>query len=154
MPSRALSPVVGTALLLVVTLVLAGTLGTVALESTSMRAPSHAAVAVSADADADRLTFVHRSGDSLPVDRLRVVVRVDGTPLAHQPPVPFFAAKGFRSGPTGPFNSATNETWDAGERTSLELAGTNAPLLDPGDSVAVRILLDGRLLVAVTTTAE
>ncbi|WP_327050497.1 type IV pilin [Halomicrococcus gelatinilyticus] len=154
MSSRALSPVVGTALLVVVTVVLAGTLGAVALESTSVRPPSHAAVTVSADADADRLTFVHRAGDSLPVDRLTVVVRVDGTPLAHQPPVPFFAATGFRSGPTGPFNSAANETWDAGERTSVRLAGTNAPLFEPGDSVAVRILLDGRLLVAVRTTAE
>jgi flagellin-like protein len=152
--SRALSPVVGTALLVVVTVVLAGTLGAVALESTPVRPPSHAAVTVSADADADRLTFVHRAGDSLPVDRLTVAVRVDGTPLAHQPPVPFFAATGFRSGPTGPFNSAANETWDAGERASVRLAGTNAPLIEQGDSVAVRILLDGRLLVAARTTAE
>jgi flagellin-like protein len=151
--SRALSPVVGTVLLLVVTLVLAGAVGTLALDTTVPREPTRAALTVSADADADRLVLLHRSGDPLPVERLSVAVRVDGTPLDHQPPVPFFAATGFRPGPTGPFNSATNETWTPGERTGMELAGTNDPLLDPGDRVLVRVRLDGRLVAEVSTTA-
>ncbi|WP_433626058.1 type IV pilin [Halomicrococcus sp. NG-SE-24] len=153
MSSRALSPAVGTVLLLVVAFVLAGGVGTLALDTTVPREPTHAALAVSADAEADRLVLLHRGGDPLSVERLSVAVRIDGTPLDHQPPVPFFAATGFRPGPTRPFNSATNETWTPGERTAIELAGTNDPLLDPGDRVLVRVRLDGRLVAEVSTTA-
>lgn len=153
MSSRALSPVAGTVLLLVVTLILAGTLGTAALESAALREPTHAAISVTADAETDRLTFVHRAGDPLSVEDLVVRVEVDGTALAHQPPVPFFSATGFHPGPTGPFNSATNATWGPGGTASLELAGTNDPLLDSGDRVVVRLSLDGHLVAEVTTRA-
>ncbi|WP_227353114.1 type IV pilin [Haladaptatus salinisoli] len=154
MSNRALSPVVATVLLIVVTLVLAGTVGTVALESATLREPTQVAVDVSADADADRLTFVHRAGDPLSVDGLAVRVSVNGTPLERQPPIPFFSAAGFRPGPTGPFNSATNSSWSVGETASVELAGTNAPLFEPGDTVVVRISADGVLVVGVETIAR
>ncbi|WP_049969265.1 type IV pilin [Haladaptatus cibarius] len=154
MSNRALSPVVATVLLLLVTLVLAGTIGAVTVQSTSLQEPTYAVVDVSADAATNRLTFVHRAGDSLAVESLSVHVLVDGTPLKHQPPVPFFSAHGFQSGPTGPFNSATNETWDAGETASLGIAGTNAPLLETGDRVVVRIAVDDTVVTEVETTAE
>ncbi|WP_435155847.1 archaellin/type IV pilin N-terminal domain-containing protein [Haladaptatus sp. DFWS20] len=63
MPNRALSPVVATVLLIVVTLVLAGTIGAVTVESTTLREPTYVAIDVSADAATDRLTFVHQAGD-------------------------------------------------------------------------------------------
>ncbi len=154
MSNRALSPVVATVLLVVVTLVLAGTIGTVALQSTSLREPKQVAIDVSANATTDRLTFVHQAGDSLTVESLSIRIQVNGTPLDHQPPVPFFSAEGFQSGPTGPFNSATNETWSVGETASIELAGTNAPLVEPGDSVVVRIATNGIPIAEVRATAS
>lgn len=153
MSNRALSPVVATLLLLVVTLVLAGTIGAFAVRSLSIQEPEHVAIDVSADAATDRLIFTHRAGDSLDVESLDIEIRVNDEPLASQPPVPFFSANGFRAGPTGPFNSATNSTWDAGEVASFELAGTNAPLLEPGDEIDVRIVAGGTLVAEIETTA-
>jgi FlaG/FlaF family flagellin (archaellin) len=43
----------------------------------------------------DTLTLTHRGGDALDVTALRLVVTVDGGPLTHQPPVPFFSTRGF-----------------------------------------------------------
>ncbi|GAA0223360.1 type IV pilin [Haladaptatus pallidirubidus] len=100
------------------------------------------------------MTFVHRAGDSLAVESLSVHILVDGTPLEQQPPIPFFSARGFQPGPTGAFNSATNETWDAGETASLGVAGTNAPLFETGDRVVVRIVVDGTVVTEIETTAE
>jgi len=103
--------------------------------------------------DGDRLVVTHRAGEPLDVRRLDVIVRVDGTPLRHQPPVPFFAARGFGSGPTGPFNPAADPTWDAGERASLRVAATNRPPLVAGARVTVELRYDGRRLATLTATA-
>jgi hypothetical protein len=103
--------------------------------------------------DGDRLTLTHRAGEPLDVRRLDVIVRVDGTPLRHQPPIPFFAARGFGPGPTGPFNPAADPTWDAGERASLRVAATNHPPLVAGARVTVELRYDGRRLATLTATA-
>ncbi len=108
MSKRALSPVVATVLLLAVTLVVAGTFGAIAVHSVSLREPKRAVIGVSATATTDRITFTHRAGDSLDVEALDIEIRVNGEPLAYQPPVPFFSADGFHAGPTGPFNSASD----------------------------------------------
>jgi len=103
--------------------------------------------------DGDRLTITHRAGEPLDVRRLDVIVRVDGTPLRHQPPVPFFSARGFRSGPTGPFNPAAEPTWEVGERASVRVATTNHPSLVAGARVTVELRYDGRRLTTLTATA-
>ncbi|WP_435067524.1 type IV pilin [Haloplanus sp. C73] len=103
--------------------------------------------------DGDRLTFTHRAGDAVDARRLDVTVRVDGTPLRHQPPVPFFAARGYHSGPTGPFNARANTTWGVGESASLRVAATNRPAIAPGARVTVVLEHDGRHLTTVTATA-
>ncbi|EFW93645.1 hypothetical protein ZOD2009_00840 [Haladaptatus paucihalophilus DX253] len=154
MSNRALSPVVATVLLLVVTLVVAGTIGAVAVHSLSLEAPEHAAIGVSASATTNRVTFTHRAGESLDVDELDIEISVNGEPLKEQPPVPFFSADGFRAGPTGPFNSAADSTWSAGEVASLELAGTNAPLLESGDEIDVRIVENETLIAEIETTVR
>jgi flagellin-like protein len=152
--NRALSPVIATVLLLVVTLVLAGTIGAVAVHSVSFHEPKQVAIGVSADAATDRLTFTHRAGESLDVEDISVEIRVNGEPLASQPPVPFFSADGFRAGPTGPFNSAADSTWEGGEVATLELAGTNAPLLEPGDEVVARVVEKETLIAEIETTVQ
>jgi hypothetical protein len=112
------------------------------------------AAALSLSVHGDTLAFGHRGGPTLAVADLRLVVRVDGTPLRHQPPVPFFAARGFRAGPTGPFNSASDGRWSPGERASLTLASTNSPAIEPGDTVTVRAVVDGRTVATVTARAR
>ncbi|NHN60838.1 type IV pilin [Halorussus rarus] len=153
MPDRATSPVVGIVLLLAVSAALAGVVGSVALGTTTPSAAPRAAVDLRVDAGADRLTFVHRGGDALDVEDVTIRVRVGGTPLDAQPPVPFFSASGFEPGPTGPFNSATDGRWEAGEAASLRLAGTNDPTIEPGSAVKVTLSVDGMVVAEVEKTA-
>ena len=103
--------------------------------------------------DGDRLVLTHRAGEPVDVRRLDVVVRVDGDPLRHQPPVPFFSAQGFRPGPTGPFNAAADPTWEVGERASVRLASTNRPQVVAGARVTVTLRYDGQRLVVISATA-
>lgn len=113
-----------------------------------------ASVALDVDADADAFVFHHRGGDALDVDALRVVVTVDGQALAHQPPVPFFAATGFAPGPTGPFNRGYDGAWTAGETASFALANTNHPAVATGDRVAVAVYANDALVARASTTAR
>jgi hypothetical protein len=103
--------------------------------------------------DGNRLILTHRAGEPLDVRRLDVTVRVDGDPLRHQPPVPFFSARGFRPGPTGPFNAAADPTWTVGERASVRLASTNHPRIVAGARVTVTLRYDGQRLVVLSATA-
>jgi hypothetical protein len=151
------APVVGVLLLVALTVVLGVVVGAAALGSPGAsevpeeRAP--VALSLSVDATADRLTLVHRAGGALDARRLVVRVSVGGTPLDHQPPVPFFATRGFRAGPTGPFNAAADPRWTAGEAASLRLASTNAPGIDPGDRVVVEISVEDRRVATLSERA-
>jgi hypothetical protein len=115
--------------------------------------PTAPAVAgVTLAVDGDRLVLTHRAGEPVDVRRLDVVVRVDGDPLRHQPPIPFFSARGFRPGPTGPFNAAADPTWNVGERASVRLASTNRPRVRAGARVTVTLRYDGQQLATLTAT--
>ena len=150
---RAVTPVVGVALLIAITVLAASAVGTAVLVLDVPSEPTQATVSISVDADADRVRLTHRGGDTLDVSRLSLSVTVDGESLAEQPPVPFFATAGFRSGPTGPFNSAADPRWSAGERAGFRLASTNSPTLDDGDVVTVRITRKRQLVVRVQAEA-
>ena len=149
MSDRATSPVLGIVLLLAVTVALAGAVGSVALESTAPSAAPRAVIDLRVDAGADRLTFVHRGGDAIDVGDLTIRVCIGGTPLDAQPPVPFFSASGFRPGPTGPFNSATDRRWEVGETASVSVAGTNDPTIAPGSTVSVTLSVNGSVVAEV-----
>jgi len=151
--ARAVSPVLGVVCLLVVTAVLAGAVGTAALGTTLPTDRPTAVVDLRVDAQADRLALVHRAGEALDVRALSVRVRIDGEPLARQPPVPFFAARGFVSGPTGPFNAAADHRWSVGERASLRIAGTNEPTIASGERVAVELVVDGAVVAEASARA-
>ena len=151
---RALAPVAGV-LLLAVTVVVAGVAAAALVTgvgASDLSPPVTTAMTCSADADAGTLSLTHRGGDALDPTTLRVRVSVDGDPLAHQPPVPFFAARGFESGPTGPFNRGWTGRWTAGTTASLALAGTNSGF-GADDRVRLRLWSDGRLVVDCTTSA-
>lgn len=134
---RAASATVGVVLLVAVTVVSAGLVGALVSPELS-EPPPQAHLSLTAAADGT-LAVTHGGGDALDPTTLRLRVSVDGRALAHQPPVPFFAARGFAPGPTGAFNSATAAEWRAGEIASLRVAGTNAPALTPGARVTVRV---------------
>lgn len=151
---RAVSPAVGVALLVLVTVALAATVGAGAVPDLPGDPPPTARIDCRADAGTDRVACTHRGGDRLDTRDLRVRVAVDGDPLTHQPPVPFFAARGFRAGPTGPFNPASDPGWTAGETAGFGVAATNEPGLTPGASVRVRLLTDGYTVATVETEAE
>ncbi|MFC6826820.1 type IV pilin [Halopelagius fulvigenes] len=157
MSDRALSPVVGVAVLVGVAVALTAVVaaGTVALASDDLAAPptgghSTARVAFSLSVADDTVALTHERGPPLSVRRLSVRVEIDGTPLRRQPPVPFFSARGFRSGPTGPFNAASDGTWSAGERASFAVAGTNDPTLAAGRTVTVTVYREGGRLARLS----
>ena len=137
MDTRAIAPVLGVVLLVGVTVVAATAVGAVIAIDTPEPAPT---AAFEAAADETGLVEVrHRGGAAIDPESLRVRIRVDGEPLAEQPPVPFFAARGFESGPTGPFNSATGGEWTAGEAATLRIASTNRPTPTAGATLEVRL---------------
>lgn len=148
---RGVSPVLGVVLLVGLTVCIAAVLGTVMFgQAAAVDGPAPRAT-FSVDAAGDRISVVHEGGDAVTVGPLRVEVTVDGEPLAHQPPVPFFAATGFEGGPTGPFNPSSEGNWTAGERASFRVAGTNAPALEPDAALTVE-LFHGETRIASLTT--
>jgi len=149
--ARAVTPVVGVALLVALTAVAAATVGAAVLATEPPSAAPGAALSLSADATG-RVTLVHEGGDALAVGDLRVRIAVDGDPLARQPPVPFVGAEGFRGAPTGPFNAAADGTWTAGERAGVRVAETNDPPIRPGAAVRVRVYADGAPVADLRTT--
>lgn len=115
--------------------------------------PPVADLELSVDAGTDRIAVHHGGGEAVPTDGISVRVRVDGESLAFQPPVPYFAARGFRAGPTGPFNPATAGDWQAGETASVRLASTNAPTIHEGDRVRIKIGTERAVLAELAATA-
>ncbi len=150
--TRAAAPVVGVVLLVAVTVASAAGLG-VLLAVTPPAAAPVASFDCTATSDGE-IRLVHRGGEPVDPARLRVRIRVDGRPLAEQPPVPFFAARGFGSGPTGPFNSAYSGRWTAGETASLRVASTNRPALEAGATVEVRLYAGDHRVAAPATTVQ
>jgi FlaG/FlaF family flagellin (archaellin) len=150
--SRAVSSVVGTVLLAAIAVLAATTVGVVATVDPGAVTPT-ARLSASADADANRIALTHVSGDTLAVSELSLTVTVDGEELDRQPPVPFFAAHGFESGPTGPFNVASENEWAAGETATLRLASTNDPTLSSGSRVEVTVATDAGVVASVETVA-
>ena len=149
---RAVSSVVGVVLLVALVVLGAGTLS-IALATDPVEPAPMASFELAVDADADQLSITHRGGDPLDLTEAAVQVTIDGRQLDHQPPIPFFAASGFESGPAGPFNSASNDIWRPGETGTIALASTNHPRLTQDSTVTVRIITDGTEIAKLTATA-
>ena len=156
---RAVSPVVGTLLLTAVTVVIVAvlltTLGSASLGGAAFgqdSADPTRFVRLSADVSPDgRVLLTHEGGDPIDVSAVTVTVAVDGTPLPEQPPVPFFSTAGYDPGPTGPFNSAANQTWTVGEQASFTIAESNGPALETGSEVVLTVSKDGRRLARASS---
>ena len=154
-PSRAVSPVVGTILLILVTILLVGVIGTVVGGTAALDPSVTQSVAVSASADdSGTITLEHEGGPPIDVRAVTVHVSVDGRPLEEQPPVPFFSASGFEPGPTGAFNSASDGELSVGEIATVTVAGTNAPAIGAGSTVTVRISQENQRLASAKTSVD
>ena len=154
MTDRGISTLVGSVALLALTVTLAVVVGATIAGSVGEEPGPRARFSLHVDPHADRITIEHRGGDAIDVGDLSVRISVDGRSLDRQPPVPFFATTGFVSGPTGPFNLASDPNWTAGERASLAIAETNAPTIESGDEVRVQLVVDGRVVADLATTAD
>jgi flagellin-like protein len=151
--NRGVTPVIGVLLLVGLTVVLSLSVGAMVTLSHPDPQPN-AGLELTVEDRIDRIALTHTGGDVLTVTELRVSVRIDGQPLAHQPPVPFFAARGFESGPTGPFNAGGDTTWRAGETASVRLASTNAPQLRSGSTVSVTVATETATIATLESTAD
>lgn len=149
--TRAVTPAVGLPLLVGITVFLSASLGVVAFDVSLPDQNQPIVIAVTATATDGRITVAHESGPPIDVREISVRVEIEGTPLTYQPPVPFFAAKGFHGGPTGPFNSAAGPRFGAGETASFRVAATNSPSMTEGDSLTVR-MSRGEIRIASATT--
>lgn len=152
--SRASSPVVGVCLLVALTATAASVVAVGAFAFDPPDRPTPLALSAEADGTADRVAVTHEGGSAVEVTELRVTVAVDGEPLARQPPVPFFTARGFRAAPTGPFNRGADPTWEAGERASFRVASTNDPEIEGGSEVSVTVARGDAVLARVSVRAE
>ncbi|MFB6308423.1 MAG: type IV pilin [Haloarculaceae archaeon] len=154
MARRGVAPVVAVALLVLVTVVGASAVFTVVDGLSTADTSERLSIALAVDADTGRIAVTHRGGSRVDVRSISLAVAVDGEPLRFQPPVPFFAARGFASGPSGPFNTASDPNWTVGERATVRLAGTNDPQIRHGSRVELTVRRDGRRLVTVRATAR
>lgn len=150
---RGISTVVGSLALIALTVSLAMVVGVTVSGSTVEESAPQARFQLTADSSTDRITLEHRGGTAIDVRELSMRISIDGEPLDRQPPIPFFAARGFVSGPTGPFNRASDPNWTAGDRASVAIAGSNEPGIDAADQVRVQLLVDGRLVADLQSTA-
>ncbi|WP_418281367.1 type IV pilin [Halorubrum sp. DTA98] len=150
-PRRRGTAPIGVVLLVAIAVVLAAGLAAATLDAPAEPAPT---ASLSLSVEGDRIELRHRAGDPIHIEEATIHVRVDDEPLDRQPPVPFFSAAGFRPGPTGPFNAASDDVWKPGEAASFAVAGTNDPTLEPGRTVEVRLSARGRQIVTLDATVR
>lgn len=148
---RAVSPALGAVLLVGVTVAAAAVFGTVMFGQAAALSGPPPTATFDLSAEGDQVSIDHTGGDAVDVRALRVEVAVDGDPLAHQPPVPFFAARGFHGGPSGPFNPETDAEWEVGETASFRVAGTNDPALEPGAQLSVDLFHGDQRFASLST---
>ena len=149
---RGAIPVVGVVVLLAITVLSAATLGVV-VSTPPSEPPPVASFELSADGDSGEIELTHLGGDTIDLTTVSLRISIDEKRLEKQPPIPFFSASGYESGPTGPFNSASPNEWAPGETASLTVASTNEPELSPGDTVRVQLVTDTGTIVDLTETA-
>ncbi|ELY82750.1 type IV pilin [Natrinema pallidum] len=150
---RAVSPVVGVVLLLILTVAL-GAVVAVGVNTWALESPEPtASFELSVDGERSMIAIEHVAGERIDVESLSVTIAVNGRALSAQPPVPFVGASGFDGTPDGPFNSRADSDWTAGERAAVSVADTNTPALGTGDSVSVTLAVDGQRIAALETTA-
>lgn len=140
------APVAVVALVSLAVCLSAVTAGTAAVSLPTPRSPAVFHLEASADGT---IAITLTAGGPVDARRLGLQVRVGGRPLTDQPPIPFFAADGFRGGPRGPFNAHADPTWTVGETATFRIAHTNAPFPERGCSVTVVVTVENEKLAVL-----
>jgi len=152
--NRAVSPIVGVVALLVITVALAAVVAVGAGALSAGSPEPTAAFELAVDGSTSAIRIDHVAGDTIDVETLSITVAVDGTELADQPPVPFVGANGFDGTPDGPFNAEATQQWQSGTVAGFSVADTNSPTVERGDTVTVRLAVDGTSIATLETVAE
>ncbi|RQG96705.1 type IV pilin [Natrarchaeobius oligotrophus] len=151
---RGVSPLVGVLALVAITVCLAAVVAIGAAGWSIGSAGPTAAFELSASSETNVVSIDHVAGDAIDVRELSLAVEIDGEPLSEQPPVPFVGAEGFEGTPSGPFNERADPEWRSGERASFVVATNNEPDLESGESIAVRLAVDGSHVATLESTVE
>ena len=149
MDNRAVAPVIGIVLLIVVSIVCAGVIVLFVTDIADLRSTPTVVIDGTVDTSENNITLVHTSGDDIPVDYLDLRITIDGVPMKYQPPVPFDSATGFSTGPSGPLHAWGDDTWSPQQESVIHLAGSNEPLPDPDSTVEVSITYDDRPIAEI-----
>ena len=158
--SRAVAPVFATILLVAIVTVTAGVVSVMAVEFTSTISEETTAVpgaigaSVELEATGQTLQFTNTGTETLDIDEVALKISVSDQPLAFQPTIPYFSTTGFEPGPSGPFNSASNMTWEPGQKATITVANTNEPVPTVGDSVTVEVWYEGEYVGKVTAVVD
>lgn len=151
MSERAASAIPATVLLIMMTVALGVGLAVASGPVHAMGADAchDGPIAVALTVDGSQLQLTHLAGPSVDLAAVDATIMVDGTPLRHQPPLPFFAARGFRAAPTGAFNSGSDGVLSVREQATLQIARTNAPVPHPPADVRLVLRAHGCTIVDV-----
>lgn len=150
--ARAITPVLGVALLTVCVVALGVTVGTMVLAHDPPEPAQQVLVSAEVDAGTDEITLTLDRGGPLDVRDLSIVVEIDGEALDTQPTAGGSGLVGF---PSGPLNPGTDPEWTRGESISFTIAETtNGPHPEPGSEVTVRLFSDDLPIATVEATAS
>ncbi len=153
MPDRAIAPAIGVVLLVAITVTLAGVVLAMGL-TVSPGSAQTATVEGSLNHTANAITLVHTGGDPIDLEEADIRISVDGTPLTHQPPVPYWNPDGFQGFPSGPFNPSSENTWESGERGTIRLDTDNEPLPNANATVEVAVIGEAGPIARTTIRPE
>ncbi|SEK89148.1 type IV pilin [Haloferax larsenii] len=152
--TRGSTVLIGGVLMVGIVVVIAGVVGAAAFDVAESTPAPNQPTMLSLSVTGSAFELTHDAGAPVQVSSLRLRVSINGEELRHQPPVPFFSATGFKPGPTGPFNTASDGMWTVGETAGFELAGTNTPTVTAGARVVVRVYEEDTLVAVVRATAS
>lgn len=156
MSSRGIAPVVGVALLLLVTLGLSGAFAVAFAQGPETGEPKsfRLSVATVSDDSGWQIELTHEGGSPVEAEEIDIRIKIDGVPLKHQPRVPSFGMAGFNGGASGPFNiKSADNTFEAGDSATIPFpaASTNEPLIDPDSIVTVSFYHNDVLIARAST---
>lgn len=156
MSSRGIAPIVGVLAMLAVVTTLGGVVAAVVPAMADEPVNAQAAIDIETEQDEDDwvLAFIHTGGEPLDLEDVELVISVNGIALEHQPAIGQLNQRGFKNGPTGPFNPSTPDRWHVGERASLTFLSSNDPTIAAGDTIEAQFYLDGQLITETSTTAS
>ena len=151
---QAVSPVVGVLILLVITVIMAATIGAFVLGMKKPEAAPQASMAITkVDAANERIYIEHQGGDSINLNRVRIVAWGEGDTKREWDPADDTTTM-FEPGDELMLDLDHGEIWLNGNRIN-NLGDNNGCDFEPGDPVYVRIIDKdtGQLIASLEATA-